>query len=64
MSSKDGKPSGFTDPRQVIIERGGYRPATSGPIRPPHKIEDGYRPTTSGPTKPPTPPPPSTGSKK
>jgi len=53
-----------TDPR-MIIEKGGYRPSTSGPTSPPTNVpkplNEGYRPSHSGPSTPPTSPPPTGG---
>ena len=49
------KPSGNPPSRRLIIEHGGYRPATAGPVAPPHKVENGCRPTASGSANLPTP---------
>ena len=47
----------MTKDRRLIIEKGGYRPETSGPARPPIRsdkaLHSGYRPTSAGPARPP-----------
>ena len=53
MTANAVPPRPVSSDNRLIIERGGYRPSTSGPAAPPGKMQDGYRPTTSGPLKPP-----------